>query len=914
MATLTINNGTPANTDFLQMFQVGATLTFQSATSVTYTNPSGTKVVIDGVNFAFGLSGPTTGAINRVRLFNADQTVLQIDITGLNSSLPLFHTAWFGTSGSAAGARLMVGNDILNGSNGNDSLLGVLGADTINAGDGNDYIDPDQGADTINGGAGLDMLSYAWGYASTKTGLKIDLTGTTVVDPWGFTDTFSSIEGVRATRFADTLVGNAADNQFEPLGGADVVNGGTGLDRISFFRDAQYGGTAGITVNLQTGTATDGFGAKDTLTSIESARGTDKADSMTAGNGLLAGGASWELFGQAGDDTLIAGTGDLYVEPGAGNDSITGGAGSDQISYAEYTGVNGTLINFTTGIANDPYGGTDTFKNLEGARGTKNVDTIIGDAGNNYFRGLAGADYLDGGLGSDEARYDRDAGFGGTGVITVNLLTGKATDGFGAVDTLVSIEGTRMGAGADTFIGDAGRNFVRGFAGADMLNGGLGQDQVLYDLDASWGGALGAQINLKTGTAIDGFGHVDTLISIERARGTAVVDTWQGGDTALTNGEVYEFQGLDGADQITGGAWDIYVEPGAGNDVIKGGTGFDQVSYAEYTGASGAVFNFTTGVVNDPYGNTDTMTGVEAARGTKNADSFIGNGFNNMFRGLGGADTFNGGGGLDEVRYDRDAEYGGGKAVSVDLTAGNATDGFGTIDTLIAIEDVRGSQFADTILGSAGSNVLRGMAGADLLDGKGGVDTVNYSSEIFFGGTRGVTVNLTKGTATDGFGATDTLVAIENIVGTENAHPTFIGYSDHLTGSAGNNRIEGRGGNDIIAGKGGADTLLGDAGNDYLSGEAGTDTLIGGAGNDILSGGLDADIFQVDLAALVGGQGDMITDLLPGTDSILMPLAFQAQTLFVDGALLVSLGGGQTYSMTVLDLTAAEIQAATKFA
>jgi len=34
-------------------------------------------------------------------------------------------------------------------------------------------------------------------------------------------------------------------------------------------------------------------------------------------------------------------------------------------------------------------------------------------------------------------------------------------------------------------------------------------------------------------------------------------------------------QALEGNDTLTGGAWDIYVEPGAGNDSIKGGAGTD---------------------------------------------------------------------------------------------------------------------------------------------------------------------------------------------------------------------------------------------------------------------------------------------------------------------------------------------------
>ena len=52
----------------------------------------------------------------------------------------------------------------------------------------------------------------------------------TIIDPWGNADTIFGIEGVRGTKYADTLSGNVADNRFEPLGGNDVIDGGAGID------------------------------------------------------------------------------------------------------------------------------------------------------------------------------------------------------------------------------------------------------------------------------------------------------------------------------------------------------------------------------------------------------------------------------------------------------------------------------------------------------------------------------------------------------------------------------------------------------------------------------------------------------------------------------------------------------------
>lgn len=92
--------------------------------------------------------------------------------------------------------------------------------------------------------------------------------------------------------------------------------------------------------------------------------------------------------------------------------------------------------------------------------------------------------------------------------------------------------------------------------------------------------------------------------------------------------------------------------------------------------------------------------------------------------GLGGRDTFDGWTGTDLVRYDRDAQFGGTLGVKVDLTAGTAKDGFGREDTLTSIEDVRGTDFDDSIVGNWAANFLRGFAGKDWINGGTGSDTM----------------------------------------------------------------------------------------------------------------------------------------------------------------------------------------------
>src|SRR5262249_55949034 len=113
---------------------------------------------------------------------------------------------------------------------------------------------------------------------------------------------------------------------------------------------------------------------------------------------------------------------------------------------------------------------------------------------------------------------------------------------------------------------------------------------------------------------------------------------------------------------------------------------------------------------------------------------------------------------------------------------------------------------------SAGNNIFRGLAGNDTIDGGAGIDTVDYSTDfrygtfVFMNGANGVIVNLGAGTATDGFGDTDTLSNIENVIGTN--------FADTITGSSADNTLTGGGGNDTLSGLDGINTIDGGTGWD----------------------------------------------------------------------------------------------------
>ena len=627
---------------------------------------------------------------------------------------------------------------------------------------------------------------------------------------------------------ADTINGGDGDDFLGGSGGADTIDGGVGFDEVRYDRDSAMGGGAGVTVNLVTGKATDGFGATDTLSNIESIRGTNFADTLTGG---LAANDGFEGYRGLG-----------------GNDIITGGSGYDEVRYdldAVNGGAAGVTVNLGTGTATDGFGNTDTLSGIEGVRGSRAADKLTGSSAGNILVGLAGDDILDGGDGTDDVRYERDAitqnasaAFGTAGV-TVNLVTGKATDGYGNTDTLISIENVRATRAIDNLTGNAEDNFFWGLAGADTIDGGDGFDGVSYNVDADFAnasnvfGTAGVTVNLETGSATDGYGDTDKLSGIQGVMGTSQVDTLTGKNFLAIYGE--QFRGL------------------AGNDVIDGGTGYDEVRYdsdavndgkaAVIVNLSGAsqtatintgTFNVAAGRARDGFGNTDTLANIENARGTALADVFFGaDNMSERFSGFAGNDTMTGGGGLfgtDTADYRFDVDYGGKNGVIVNLStssinatiaagtflvaAGTARDGFGDTDTLIGMEGARGTNEIDVMVGGAADDVFQGFGGNDTITGGAGAeDAVRYDAEFLEGGKDGVIVNLSATTqnatiaagnfnvaanqARDASGATDTLSGIEVVRGTRLADAFFGRAADEI--------FQGLNGNDLINGGGGSD-------------------------------------------------------------------------------------------------------------
>ncbi|KUP93580.1 calcium-binding protein [Tritonibacter horizontis] len=309
--------------------------------------PARFKMVLDQAETSEDANGDrfyTGGTVAKIYWYNSDGDVIK-KATGL--SVDLSHAWTFVQEGNARGLQAMlydggqvfVGSDDgmnPNGWNGDDIGTGY-GDDTVRGRGGDDYIVDRGGSDIYNGGDGFDRVSYNevfWQPWLGDQGIEADLRAGTVIGPDGTTDTLISIEGLRGTHFDDVMKGDSNHNIFLGLKGDDTINGRGGIDSVRYDRDIQQGGTNGVTVNLRTGTATDGFGDTDTLINIEDVRGSIFDDLLKDSSG------DNTLQGRDGDDTLRA---------SAGNDWLEGDNGADLFQFASRRFGADTIADFEVG-------------------------------------------------------------------------------------------------------------------------------------------------------------------------------------------------------------------------------------------------------------------------------------------------------------------------------------------------------------------------------------------------------------------------------------------------------------------------------------------------------------------------------------------------------------------------------------
>ncbi len=376
--------------------------------------------------------------------------------------------------------------------------------------------------------------------------------------------------------------------------------------------------------------------------------------------------------------------------------------------------------------------------------------------------------------------------------------------------------------GDDTLNGLGGNDLIEGGLGADVLRGGAGDDTLAGYRD----GATDSSDNAA-----------DQLLG-EAGNDRLLIHAGDTGDGGIGNDVIV----AAAAATLIGGDGDDRLIGSTGNDTLAGGAGVDEASYERSSQAVTADL-VIAGAQNTGGGGTDVISLVENLTGGSGSDTLFGTAGANVLRGLGGNDVLDGRGGRDT------ASYLGANGVSVDLRIGGQQNTIGAgFDTLIAIEDLIGSDGADTLTGTGADNVIEGGGGTDVIDGLGGIDTASYA-----GAGQLVVVSLAvAGIQNTIGGGLDTLIGMENLRGSA--------FGDTLTGDASANRLEGGDGGDTLRGLGGVDTLVGGAGADTLDGGTGADVLEGGTGNDTYLIDVAGDVL-VEVAAASGGTDTVRTAL-----------------------------------------------------
>jgi Ca2+-binding RTX toxin-like protein len=746
------------------------------------------------------------------------------------------------------------------GTAGNDTLTGTAGDDTVTGGAGADtfVITKEAGAnDTITdfsvttAGEKIDLRGFTT--APTFANLSKTQSGAnTIITLEGHTITlqnvtaatltvehFVGLADIMGTSGNDNLIGTSSNDTLYGLGGNDIITGGAGADKLD--------GGAGIdTVSYATATAGVNVSITGDIIPVASYTGDAAGDVISNFENIT---------GSAFNDTLTGNSGANIIDGGAGNDTITGGAGADVmdggagIDTVSYYGSQAAVI-VDLNLATAQSGGDaegDILLNIENVQSAELSDTLVGNSSDNELIGNGGNDVLIGNAGNDRL-------YGGSGNDTL--------DG---------------GTGNDYLAGGVGINSVDGGAGNDTyVAEGTGENTFIITKE---NGATETIINFLAGgvNKIDlrGFAAAPTFASLSKVQsGADTIITIEGHTITLNNvaattltdahfvGLKLPIVGTAGNDTLTGTA---------GDDTVTGGAGADTFVITKEAGTNDTITDFSVTTIGEKIdlrgfaaaptfaslskvqssantiitieGHTITLNNVTATTltaahfvglstgplpivgaagndtltGTAGDDTIQGLAGNDTLIGLAGADVLDGGDGIDTLSYATSNA-----AVNVNLTTRVVSGGHAAGDVISNVENVTGSNYNDTIVGTTGANILvggngtdaiDGGAGADVIEGGAGADTLNGGHAIdtlsYATSNAAVNINLATNSANGGHATGDVISNFENITGSN--------YYDVLTGTAGVNIINAGNGNDIIDGGAGADSIDGGLGYDTIT-------------------------------------------------------------------------------------------------
>ena len=755
--------------------------------------------------------------------------------------------------------------NVVQGMDGNDTLIAGTYTGLLDGGAGNDVIDGTNSyyLYVAQGGDGNDTI-YTGGTPTTVTyGGSGDDTIFSANRTYGgdgndtITLGFSYYGPYYNQAYGeagdDTLTGSASNDQLSGGRGADTLSGGGGSDLFLFTAGdghdliTDFSGDDGLQVN--------GYGEFQSISQV----GSDvivafsDSDIVTFANADVANVQAAISFVET-DDILNGGPSDETLNGYGGNDTISGGGGADTV-----IGGDGNDLLFADGVGSAPFVAGEL-----GLDGKTDHDVLIAGTGDDLLS-VGYGDDADGGDGFDTLRLDLEQMTSAVTLDTAVFGSGPAVFGGGTIQHTEQVEYLRT-----TNFGD--HITIAEQANPVTVDAAGGDDFII---------STGGPVHVLAGAG-------DDYVEIRAGAAQVFAQVFGGDGNDVVN--IASGQGF-----IDGGDGDDIVYTGTSYDTIKGGAGSDTVSYAHW--AAGAFVNLGAQASTDG----DSFESIENVEGSDFADDIIGDSGANVLSGGGGNDALNGdagndtldggagndtmagGTGNDTYYVDSasdsvtEASAAGNDTVhaAITYTLGNNVEN-GILDGTSAI-NLTGNTLANSLTGNSAANILDGGAGSDTLTGSGGVDTFVYRT----GGGRDVITDFSAGEAINIYGYTAAQSVVQsglnvvvtlasgNTITVNNSTVANVSAALHFQTSGGGGgggtpgTITGTSGADTLNGTSGNDTINGLGGNDTLSGSGGNDILDGGTGNDTMRGGTGNDIFYVD------STSDVVTELSgQGSDEV----------------------------------------------
>ncbi|MET1077325.1 MAG: calcium-binding protein [Pseudomonas sp.] len=530
-----------------------------------------------------------------------------------------------------------LGNDQLSGLAGNDLLQGGAGNDSLDGGMGDDRLLGGEGADTLRGGAGNDTYVVE---GLSDTLLENAGEGIDTVESSVSLSLAGNLENLTLTGSAALdATGNALTNVLLGNGAANTLKGGEGDDRL-------VGGAGND--NLQGGVGSDvyffGRGWGQDYLSNSDLDSTAKVDAIEFAADIAPGDILISRNAYLGLVLTLNGSSDkITVANYFHND------GNSQFRIEEIRFADGTRWSVEQvkqmllqgGEGNDSLLGYATDDLLTGLLGN---DTLSGDLGNDWLQGGEGNDYLRGGAGNDllqgDGGNDEMRGEGGDDRYqvdsTLDILVESADQGIDSVESSVAFSLgnhfenlTLTGAGSISGYGNALNNQITGNAAANSLIGGLGDDRLFgQDGNDSLQGSTG-QDSLYGGAGND---NLNGAAGDDWLLGGAGNDTFYGG----TGNDVYQVDAV--GDQVS-------EMTNEGIDTVESSVSYTLMSTLEHLTLSGSAQ--INGIGN---GSDNLLKGNDAA------NTLLGKDGNDTLQGGAGNDLLVGGAGSDTYLFGRGAQ------------------------------------------------------------------------------------------------------------------------------------------------------------------------------------------------------------------------------------------------------------------